>query len=220
MERHIKVDTEQFSVRFLVPTIAIGLTLVTHFLSRYLFEDVLTVNFSAECIIIPLDLIMLVLAGYSTEQFLKRVMPSRREATLSDQALILIDGRKKPPLITHIEWDQKIEVLAWRFEVTRRTRVPKGWYCMALHFAQDDTEAVVYGFMPPDDAEKVPGYHQFTLLRQRKETLSSTDLSASAHQRRLLKLEDRRWQDGAEFHTEDFTALLDIMGNQVPNWAG
>ncbi len=191
MERHIKVDTEQFSVRFLVPTIAIGLTLITHFLSRYLFEEVLNVDFSAECIIIPLDLIVLVLAAYSTEGFLKLVMPSRREATLGDQALILIDGRKRPPQITQIEWEQEIEIQAWRFEVTKRTRVPKGWYCLALHFAQNGDEAIVYGFLSPDDAEKVPGFHQFIRLRPRKETVSSTDLNASAHQRRLLKFEDR-----------------------------
>jgi heme-degrading monooxygenase HmoA len=218
MERHIKVDTDHFSVRFLVPTIAIGLTLLVHIVGMMLFQDVLKVNFSADCIIIPLDLIVLVLAGYSTERILKQLMPSRRDATLSDDGLVLIDGRKNPPQILHVEWDQEVAIQAWRFEVKRRTRVPKGWYCLALHLSQDEDEVIVYSFFSPEDAEKIPGFNQFTRLRPRKETITSTDLSANTSQRRLLKLEDRRWNDGAEFQPDDFKALMSVMQAQVPGW--
>jgi hypothetical protein len=44
-------------------------------------------------------------------------------------------------------------------------------------------------------------------------------LSAVAEQRRLLKLEDSRWNDGAEIAHKDFDALLDILRQHVPGWA-
>ncbi len=50
--------------------------------------------------------------------------------------------------------------------------------------------------LPGKEAEELPGYTQFVRLRPRKETLSNTDLSTVAEQRRLLKLEDARWEDG------------------------
>ncbi len=72
--------------------------------------------------------------------------------------------------------------------------------------------------MPPQEAENAIGYRYFVRLRPRRETQSNTDLSAVAEQRRLLKLEDQRWNDGAEIAREDFHAVLRILQQRVPDW--
>jgi hypothetical protein len=131
---------------------------------------------------------------------------------------VVTDGRRTPPAVQHLTWTKTVNVLAWRFEVKRRTRVPKGWHCMAIQLLQDEVEVVLYTFMPPKTAEDLPGYTNFVRLRPRKETESNTDLRAIAEQRRLLRLEDTRWEDGAEIAIEDFKAVLARLGQHVPGW--
>jgi hypothetical protein len=149
---------------------------------------------------------------------LKRVMPSRRRAVLSDSTLTVTDARHNPPDEVTLHWAQTVNVRAWRFEIGRRARVPKGWFCMALYLLQDEKEMILYTFMSPDEAETAIGYPHFTRLRPRKETESNTDLSAVAEQRRLLKLEDTRWRDGAEIAREDFHMVLATLQRRVPGW--
>jgi hypothetical protein len=55
-------------------------------------------------------------------------------------------------------------------------------------------------------------------LRPRRETESNTDLRAAAEQRRLLRLEDARWRDGAEIAQDDFRAMLAALTPHVPGW--
>jgi len=157
-------------------------------------------------------------AGALIERRLRRVLPALRSAALSDEARVISDARRSPARVTRIEWDRTVNIKAWRFPVRRRTRVPKGWYCMALHLLQDEEEAIFYTFMPPQEAENAIGYRYFVRLRPRRETQSNTDLSAVAEQRRLLKLEDQRWNDGAEIAREDFHAVLRILQQRVPDW--
>jgi hypothetical protein len=213
----IPIDQEHFMIRFLVPVLTIVLVIVTHFVGAMVLAATVE-GVTAGCVMLPIDVGVLVAGGYTIERILKRVLPSRRSARLSDTALTIIDARTKPPAKITFDWRETVNVRAWRFEVPRRTRVPKGWYCMALYLLQDETEAVLYTFMPPVEAENVIGYHQFVRLRPRKETESNTDLNAVAEQRRLLKLEDIRWDDGAEIKRDDFRALLAVMQRRVPGW--
>lgn len=215
--RLILVDSEHFAVRFLVPVLSLGLVIVVHILGAALLAGQVE-GASPGCVMLPVDAVVLYVGGQLIERLLKRVLPSRRSAQLDDKALVIMDGRTRPPLTITFDWLQTVNVSAWRFDIPRRARVPKGWYCMAVHLLQDETEAVLYTFMPPEEAELVIGYNRFVRLRSRKETEANSDLSAVAEQRRLLKLEDKRWNDGAEITKDDFRALLTVMQRRVAGW--
>jgi hypothetical protein len=216
--RTIPVDTEHFGVRFIVPTAAFSAALVWHIVGLSVLPDLLD-GVDALCIVLPFDFVVFFAMAFGVERLLKARMPSRRMAELSASELALIDRRSQPPIVTRIDWAQKVNVLAWRFAIRRRTRVPKGWYCIAVQLLQDESDLILYTFMSPDDAERVSGYRNFVRLRSRRETESNTDLSAVAEQRRLLKLEDARWTDGCELRPEDFTVILEIIEDVVPGWA-
>lgn len=212
-ERRITVDAEHFSVRFLVPVLMIAATLLTHIVGLSVLRGAIE-GANPECLVLPLDAVVFLSVGFLAERVLKRLMPSRRYATLSPDALVIRDERQSPPTVTRVDWDRTINALGWRFAVRRRTRVPKGWFCLAIQLLQDETSIILYTFMSPDEAKTLPGYDNFTRLRPRKETASNTDLRAVAEQRRLLKLEDERWDDGAEIGADDFRAVL----RHVPGW--
>lgn len=90
---------------------------------------------------------------------------------------------------------------------------------MAAHLLQDETELIFYSFIAPKEAEELPAFNNFVRLRPRKEVETQTDLRQLAIQRRLLKLEDARWMDGAEIEADDFIALLRQIETHVPDWA-
>ncbi len=215
--RTIKIDAEHLSVRLLVPIIMLGSAIIFHFVALRALQEAIA-GISPFCIVLPLDVLVLFGAGYVAERVLKRVLPSQRSASLTARALVVTDARKSPPRVTTIGWDQTVNAVAWRFPIRRRTRVPKGWFCMAVQLLQDDEEFIFYTFKSPKAAEETSGYEHFVRLRPRKETQSSTDLRAAAEQRRLLKLEDARWADGAEVSPEDFDAILEVMARHVPGW--
>jgi len=215
--RQIGIDTEHTTVRWLVLILTAGLVVLVHLVGTLLVRR-LAGGAGSECVVFFLDAVALVGGGLAIESTLKRLIPSRRSATLGDEALVVRDERHHPPHITRIVWDKTVNVKSWRFTVSRRSRVQKGWYCMALHLLQDEEEVIFYTFMPPHEAEAIPGYQRFVRLRPRQEIRSSTDLNTAAEQRRLLKLEDARWNDGAEISREDFKALLESLRQHVPNW--
>ena len=90
---------------------------------------------------------------------------------------------------------------------------------MAVYLLQDETDAILYTFMNPQAAEAVIGYGHFVRLQSRRSSGSDADLETLAEQRRLLKLENLRWQDGAEISPDDFNALLAVIQRRVPAWS-
>ncbi|MBN2305976.1 MAG: hypothetical protein JXQ72_15955 [Anaerolineae bacterium] len=216
--RLIRIDSNHFAVRFLVPVLAVAATVFAHFFGMRVLDALFGDSVDPGCVMLPSDFLILIGLAYVIEYGLKRLLPGRRSAELSERALVLVDSRRKHPNVTEIAWDSIVNVMAWRFQVQRRTRVPKGWFCLAVHLLQDERDVILYTFMPQADAEAVPGYGNFVRLRPRKETRSNTDLHAVAEQRRLLKLEDARWDDGAEIGSDDFIALLTVMQRRVPGW--
>lgn len=215
---HIVIDAEHFSVRFLVPVLTLGFTLVAHLVGLRILEMILDDSVNLLCIMLPLDLVIFFVAGYVIEAGLKRLIPSQRYARLTDTALVVVDNRGSQRREWHIEWTSTVNVQAWRFRVRRRSRIPKGWLCLAVQLLQDEQDVILYTFMAPEAAEKLRSYDQFTRLRPRKETESNSDLSAVAAQRRLLKLEDRRWEDGGEIKAHDFQLLLHRLEQSVDDW--
>ncbi len=217
-ERLIKVDTEHFGVRFLLPIITIGVTLVIFVVSSTALGAVADEGLNVHCITIPLSVLVLVGTAWLAERGLKRLMPSRRSAVLAEDRLEVIDQRKKPTQVTRIAWGRTVNVQGWRFTVRRRTRVPKGWLCLAMQLVQDEEAVILYTFMSPDNTKTMPSFEHFVRLRPRKETVANTDLNAIADQRRLLKLEDERWNDGAEIAADDFRAVVEMVRRYVPDW--
>lgn len=217
-EHVIPVDAEHFSIRLLVPVLTVVATVIFHVVGLLVLNRVASEDTSTLCILLPLDGLVVLTAGLGIERVLKRLLPSRRSARLSDERLVLTDARSNPPEVREIDWDRALNVSTWYFVVRRRTRIPKGWYCMALHLLQDDTEIILYAFMPPADAEALPFFPRFTRLRPRKETEIITDLRLAATQKRLLKLEDARWTGGAEIAAPDFAAVLARLAIHAPAW--
>jgi hypothetical protein len=217
-QRPIVIDAEHFAVRFWVPAGALVFTVVVHFVAMAVVSRVLE-DTSPLCVVLPLDALAFVGGILALDRAFKRWLPSRRSATLSQQVLVVTDRRRSPAQVSRIEWGRTVNVKAWRFVVRRRTRIPKGWFCLALHLLQDDDDTILYTFMSPQDAEQMAGYSHFTRLRPRQETLSGADLSTAAEQRRLLLLEDRRWEDGAEISADDFRAVLAMVRQHVPEWS-
>lgn len=216
--RTINIDTEHFKIRFLLPVLTFGLLLLVHFGGQWLLRQTFD-GLNWLCIVLPLDVAVLFAGSAMIERGLKLLMPSKRSAVLAPDGLTVQDARQNPPDVTHITWDNPVTLRAWRFEVRRRgSRVPRGWYCMALQVLQDEDDAIIYAFLPQKETEDLPEYDEFVRLRPRKETESNTDLNAVAQQRRLLKLEDRRWEDGAEISRDDFRALLQALAHHVPAW--
>lgn len=208
-ERRIKVDAEHMTIRLAVPVFMLVSAVVTHLIGLLIIDDLLSdAGINPLCVLLPLDFMALLAGGYVIESLLKRWMPSRRFARLSVDELVLTDGRHNPPEMIRIDWHRTVNVQAWRFRIWQRSHVPKGWYCLAAQLLQDESEMILYTFMAPEEAEIVPGINHFVRLLRRKEIGTLSDLRIAAEQRRLLKLEDARWEDGAEINKEDFKAVL------------
>jgi hypothetical protein len=216
--RQIRIDAEHFAVRFLVPVLVVSMTIVGHFVGIVVIDDIVGHGINPVCVMLPLDVLVMIGGGFLIERLLKRLLPSRRSAVMDQQLLTVHDGRRSDAESRSILWERTLNVRAWRFAVKRRTRVPKGWYCMALRLLQDETEIILYTFMSPEEAEAAIGYVNFVRLRPRKETESNNDLGHVAEQRQLLRWEDQRWEDGAEISREDFAAILAKLRQHVPGW--
>jgi hypothetical protein len=217
-DRLIPIDTEHSS-QLLVPVLALVIAAVVHVIGLMLFRNVLKEIASPICAMLLIDAAVFIAAWSVIDRFLRRIRPSPRYATLNSEALVITDGRQHPAQVTRIAWDKAVNIKAWKFTINRRTRVPKGWYCLALYLLQDETDAILYTFMNPQLAEVAIGYGHFVRLQPRQNSASDADLDMLTEQRRLLKLENLRWQDGAEISPEDFNALLAVLQQRVPTWS-
>jgi hypothetical protein len=217
-DRLIPIDSEH-NTQLIVPALALVVALIAHVVGLSLFRSLLKEIASPICAMLFIDAAIFVVAWSVIERIVKRARPSPRYATLSAEALVITDARHKATQVTRIAWDNTINVKAWKFAINRRTRVPKGWFCLALYLLQDETEAILYTFMNPQIAETIIGYGHFVRLQPRNNSAPDADLDTLAEQRRLLKLENLRWQDGAEILPEDFSAVLAVLQRRVKTWS-
>ena len=129
--RLIKIDTEHFLIRLLLPLLTVGLVLLVHFGGQWFVKSRIEgVNWL--CLVLPADAVALFGGSMLLERGLKMLLPSRRSAVLTGEELVVTDARKNPPDVTRIDWDGTVNVKAWHFKVQRRgSRVPRGWYCMS-----------------------------------------------------------------------------------------
>lgn len=153
------------------------------------------------------------------EHLLKTRWPSGRTVRIApDRVQIARRGRTEQEIIT----GQQVNVLSWRFEVRRRSRVPKGWYMVACALEQDDNYIPVYTFMSPQSFDQLNAGGHFTRLASQKELNANNgaqgNLRMAGEQRRLHTAENARWFTGAEMSSDDFQHYIRRLQEQFPQW--
>ncbi|MEP7288568.1 MAG: hypothetical protein ABI947_22680 [Chloroflexota bacterium] len=218
-DRVLPVDVDHGGIRLALPALTV-LGFVVGYTIILLLLTALQVEGSSGCLAFVGGLMIALLTLTAGDRVLKRLWPSGRRLVLESGGLQLEDKRRGRQQATQMQWNQRINALGWRFKVSRGSaRVPKGWLMLSLQLLQDDAELIVYTFMPEKEAATLPIYQEFTALVPRKQLESEQlPLRERGEQRRLLKVEQQRWQDGAEIRREDFVILIETLLPHVPDW--
>lgn len=114
-----------------------------------------------------------------------------------------------------IDGAQHVNVLLWRFEISKRTRIPKGWYMIALALQQDDLYLPIYTFVSPDDYNTLVYNKQYVMLQKQPD---EKDMRLAGQQRRLRMAEDARWIEGGEMSKDDYLMYIARLRQQFPEW--
>ncbi|MAS33098.1 MAG: hypothetical protein CL610_03765 [Anaerolineaceae bacterium] len=151
------------------------------------------------------------------ERNLKRRWPSGRTVQVENDHIRMM---KKDKVEQEINTSQQVNVLLWRFKISRRARVPKGWFMVACALEQDDIYIPIYTFMSPADFEALDASYHFPLLQSKKELEREgrENMRLAGEQRRLHTAEQIRWMDGAEMSAEDFKQFIRRLQERFPQW--
>ena len=203
--RRYPLDVEHLGIRIAVPLLALVALLLAWWLVPMLLEALGLRSTLVGFLQLPLIVGAAIGGAYLGDRLLKGRWLSGRELRLDDASLVMQekDGTQK-----HIAFDERVNVLAWRFTVARRGRVPKGYVCLALQFLQDEQLVTFYSFVNPKQVDSLPNVEAFTPLAGRS-TLKDERLNmrVAGQQRRLLQAEDERWRQGGELTPDDFADL-------------
>lgn len=211
----IPVDPEHSAMRLTVIGLFIAVWVLTFFIINALIP---AEGFNVIAIIVSFGLTALL--TQQIERALKQRWPSGRVLQAAGERVQIAQrGRVQHEIRTN----QQVNVLTWRFEIRRRSRVPKGWYMVACALEQDDTYIPVYTFMSPKDFEQLNAGGHFAHLISRKELNASSggthgDLRMAGEQRRLHMAESARWHSGAEMTVEDFKRYVSWLQGRYPQW--
>ncbi|MBC8170219.1 MAG: hypothetical protein H7X77_01045 [Anaerolineae bacterium] len=148
------------------------------------------------------------------DRLFKQRWPSGRQLKIDGDQIQL---RLRDQVQRTIAGDQHVNVLLWCFEVTKRTRIPKGWLMVAIALMQEDTYLPVYTFVAPEAFDQLAYHNQYVKLTGRKQP-EAQDMRLAGQQRRLHIAEDARWQDGAEMSKADFERYIASLRQQFPAW--
>jgi hypothetical protein len=216
--RTLPVDVEHLGIRIALPLIAIAAGLACHALIYDLSARLGPVGLEG-C----LALIGAAVGGLAftalADRLLKRIWPSARFLRLDEAAVSLHDRRRGRPALVRIAWEGRVNVLTWRFTVKRGSaRVPRGWVMLGCQLTQDEAQITLYSFVP----EKVADDDTFGAFNQLvfRELLNKNELPLreANFQRRLMRAEDGRWEDGGELRSEDLRLLLRTLDARAPGW--
>lgn len=207
--RRWPVDPEHGMLRLAVILTFILSGIFTYILITLVFPQGEAINLLGVAIAIGAAMLL----TRAVEGGLKRRWPSGRTFEI-DGPTVRLTGRGTP---TEIDGSQHVNVLAWRFTISRRTRVPKGWFVVALALHQGDIYLPVYTFMSPDEFSRLPLNSHFTMLTPAKRE-DRGDLRLAGQQRRLRTAEYARWNDGGELSKAHFIEALDALGRAFPAW--
>lgn len=165
---------------------------------------------------IGMAILMATFITRSVEAGMKRRWPSGRVFEIDGGKIRLKTGDE---ITREIDGEQHVNLLSWRFTINKRSRVPKGWYVVAVALMQDDLHLPIYAFMSPDDFEAMPHNEHFTVLTPQKESeKDKSNLRLAGQQRRLRTAEYARWNEGAEMTKEDFLMALSTLQTSFPAW--
>jgi hypothetical protein len=212
------IDVEHNGIRLALPLITIGGGILIYLVLTQVLAA-LSPDGSVSCAAVIISLIGALGVAALADRVLKQIWPSGRTLTVNLAGLHLADKRKGRDVAVRLAWDQRINVLAWRFTVKRGSaRVQKGWIMLGCQLVQDDEQLTLYAFVPSKVADEAR-FAEFTqlVLRDVLEK-GSLPLREANEQRRLLKAESERWQDGAELRREDFEKLVELLTERVSTW--
>jgi hypothetical protein len=156
------------------------------------------------------------------ERYLKQRWPSGRAIHIDDASVQTV-LRGTPQQTITID-GHEVDLLRWRFQTRRRSRVPKGWYVLACALEHEDTYLSAYTFMSPDQLGNFAAADHFTELIRREEPKPGSrsgagrggDMLLAGAQRRLHQAEQQRWLDGAEMTASDFETYVTTIEQQFP----
>jgi hypothetical protein len=207
--RHIPLDPEHAGIRIALPLIGIIAFPVLLGLFSTLINALIPTG-GNECLIGLAALVGTLGLMAALDPILKRVWPSGRTLTLTEDSLTLSDTRRGKESQTQIVLQTRINWLAWRFTVKRGSaRVSRGWIMLGCQLVQDDAQMTLYTFVPAKEADH-PRYKDFTqLILPTVLEKGNLPLREVAQHRRLLKAERDRWEGGSEVGREDFAALIE-----------
>lgn len=206
----VPVDPEHGLLRLIVMLTFVISGIGSYLLLNILLGDVPFINLIA----IGLAIVIAMLTTRAVESGMKRRWPSGRYFEITGDKLRLGNGSR---ITREIDGSQHVNVMAWRFAINKRTRVPKGWYVVALAMMQDDLYLPLYTFMSPEDFDAMRSAEHFPVLTPSK-TKEQGDLRLAGQQRRLRTAEYARWNEGAELTKADFDAVLEALREKFPTW--
>ncbi|MBL8134755.1 MAG: hypothetical protein JNL42_23040 [Anaerolineae bacterium] len=159
------------------------------------------------------------LVTHYLERYLKGVWHSGRSIQVSSAGVELaLKGAQQAQILS----EDPARPLMWRFVISRRARIPKGWSMFACALTAEGQYLCAYTFMPPDKSDAYPRQGSFSRLEPKKpRTLRDDgreDLRLAGEQKRLREAESMRWVAGAEMTPEDFIAFVDLLYTRFPEW--
>jgi hypothetical protein len=212
--RIIPVDVEHAGVRLALPLI-----LLASFVILFVILNALPGVSGTGCLMLLIAGGGALLMGIIADRVLKRIWPSGRSLVIHPDGLRLLDRRKRQHKEINIQWAQRINLLAWRFTVKRGSaRIPKGWIMLGCQLTQDDEQVILYTLAPDHEAEDTRYANFNQLLLREVVNKGELPLREANKQRRLLRVEDERWRDGAELAHADFATLIDTLMEHDPLW--
>ncbi|PJF42500.1 MAG: hypothetical protein CUN55_09980 [Phototrophicales bacterium] len=213
LPREILVDSEHIGIRVLIPFLGLlgffsGIVLVN------LIQPALGDLVGGWCLALGAGGILSILFVQLGERVIKPLWPSGRYLTLaSDGITIHYRNTSKKHLERQFYWHE-VDFHSWYWEVeTRKTRIPRGWYCVAFRLSTEEHHLIVYAFMPKTEAEALPRFKErfvHLLPKKAREELATTDPRTSATQTRYKQFESQRWFEGAEVSATDFALILEV----------
>lgn len=207
------VDTEHNSFRFAIVAIYAVFTIII-----YLILDAIMPEANLNIIAGIIALVIAAVLTQQVERTLKARWPSGRVLAVNQADKIQI--LQNDTVQHEVNGQQQVNVLLWRFTVSRRARVPKGWHMIACALEQDETYVPVYTLISPDAFDALKAEQHFTVLISPKEQAKQQggDLRLAGEQRRLHLAESNRWNSGAEVSNDDFIAYIRYLQGQYPQW--